>query len=76
VEKSFGKEEPMGITLIVECNRCGRLLMAGENQKTRTCPYCGSRIDLRKAKKVASATNAFEASEILRDLKSNKGFTR
>jgi predicted RNA-binding Zn-ribbon protein involved in translation (DUF1610 family) len=76
VEKSFGKEERMGITLIVECNRCGGLLMAGKDQKTRTCPYCGSGMDLRKAKRVASATSAFEASEILRDLKSRKGFTR
>jgi DNA-directed RNA polymerase subunit RPC12/RpoP len=49
--------------------------MAGKDQNTRTCPYCGSRINLRKAKKIASATSAFEASEILRDLKSRKGFT-
>jgi DNA-directed RNA polymerase subunit RPC12/RpoP len=66
----------MGPTLIVVCNRCGGLLMAADDQKTRTCPYCGSRVDVRKAKKVASAKNAFEASEILRDLKSRKGFNR
>jgi len=50
--------------------------MAAHDQKTRTCPYCGSRVDVRKAKKVASAKNAFEASDILRDLKSRKGFNR
>jgi DNA-directed RNA polymerase subunit RPC12/RpoP len=50
--------------------------MAADDQKTRTCPYCGSRVDVRRAKKVASAKNAFEASEILRDLKSRKGFNR
>jgi DNA-directed RNA polymerase subunit RPC12/RpoP len=50
--------------------------MAANDQKTRTCPYCGSRVDVRKAKKIASAKNAFEASEILRDLKSRKGFNR
>jgi DNA-directed RNA polymerase subunit RPC12/RpoP len=50
--------------------------MAANDQKTRTCPYCGSRIDLKRAKKIASAKNAFEASEILRDLKSRKGFSR
>jgi DNA-directed RNA polymerase subunit RPC12/RpoP len=50
--------------------------MAANDQKTRTCPYCGSRVDVRRAKKVASAKNAFEASEILRDLKSRKGFNR
>jgi len=66
----------MGSTLIVVCSRCGGLLMATNEQKTRTCPYCGSRIDLKRAKKIASAKNAFEASEILRDLKSRKGFSR
>jgi DNA-directed RNA polymerase subunit RPC12/RpoP len=66
----------MGPTLIVVCNRCGGLLIATDDQKTRTCPYCGSRVDVRKAKKIASAKNAFEASEILRDLKSRKGFNR
>jgi DNA-directed RNA polymerase subunit RPC12/RpoP len=66
----------MGSTLIVVCSRCGGLLMAANDQKTRTCPYCGSRIDLKRAKKIASAKNAFEASEILRDLKSRKGFSR
>jgi len=48
------------------------LLLAAENQKTKTCPYCGSRIELRKANKVISAENAFEASEILRELKSKR----
>jgi DNA-directed RNA polymerase subunit RPC12/RpoP len=66
----------MGPTLIIVCNRCGGLLMAAEDQKTRTCPYCGSRVDVRRAKKIASAKNAFEASERLRDLKSRKGFNR
>jgi DNA-directed RNA polymerase subunit M/transcription elongation factor TFIIS len=66
----------MGPTLIVECNRCGGLLMAANDQKTRTCPYCGARVDIERAKKVASAKNAFEASEMLRDLKSRKGFSR
>jgi DNA-directed RNA polymerase subunit RPC12/RpoP len=50
--------------------------MAAEDQKTRICPYCGSRVDVRRAKKIASAKNAFEASETLRDLKSRKGFNR
>jgi len=66
----------MGLTLIVVCSRCGGLLMAATDQKTRTCPYCGSRVDVRKARKIASAENAFEASEILRDLKSRKGSNR
>ncbi len=71
--KSFGVTH-MGQTLIISCNRCGRLFLASSGQKTRTCPYCGLRVDLRKAKKVASAQNAFEASEMLREIKRRNAF--
>jgi DNA-directed RNA polymerase subunit RPC12/RpoP len=63
-------------TLIIVCNRCGGLFLAADGQKTKTCPYCGTRVDVRRAKKVAAAKSAFEASEILRDIKSRKGFSR
>ncbi len=43
--------------------------MAKNGQKTRTCPYCGLRISLENALKVASAGNAEEASILLRRLK-------
>ena len=55
--------------LIVMCGRCGGFLLARAEQKTRTCPYCGFKVLVEKAKKVASAKNAYEASEILRRLK-------
>lgn len=66
----------MGATLIVVCSSCGGLLMAAVDQRTRTCPYCGSRVNVQKAKKIATAENAFAASQMLRDLKSKKGFNR
>ena len=66
----------MGATSIIVCNRCGGLFLAVEGQKTRTCPYCNTHVDVRKAKKVASAKNAFEASEMLREIKRRKGFSR
>jgi DNA-directed RNA polymerase subunit RPC12/RpoP len=62
-------------TLIITCSRCGGLFLAANGQKTRTCPYCGTHVDLKKAKKVASAKNAFEASEILRGIKSKRGYS-
>ncbi|MDH7476943.1 MAG: DUF1922 domain-containing protein [Candidatus Bathyarchaeota archaeon] len=55
--------------LIVVCHMCGGFLLAKAEQKTRTCPYCGATISLEKAKKMASASNANEASMILRKLK-------
>jgi len=60
----------MAPTLIVVCSRCGGLLLAKADQKTRTCPYCNSQVTVEKAKKVASAPNAYAASEILKKLKS------
>jgi DNA-directed RNA polymerase subunit RPC12/RpoP len=60
----------MTLTLIVVCAHCGGLLLAKREQKTRTCPYCGARVDVEKAKTVASAENAIKASEILKELKS------
>jgi hypothetical protein len=59
-------------TIIVECNKCTGLLLAGAEQKTRTCPYCGTNINLQKAKHLAKASTATEASEILRKLKSER----
>jgi DNA-directed RNA polymerase subunit RPC12/RpoP len=55
--------------LIVMCGRCGGFLLARAEQKTRTCPYCGFKVFVDKAKKVSSAKNVYEASEILRRLK-------
>jgi DNA-directed RNA polymerase subunit RPC12/RpoP len=55
--------------LIAACGRCGGLIIAKAEQKTKTCPYCGFKIHVRETRKVASAENAYEASEILRKLK-------
>jgi glutaredoxin len=51
-------------------------MLAGMEQKTKTCPYCGSHVNLLRAKRVASAENAFEASEKLKELKAQKGFSQ
>ncbi len=48
--------------------------MAKKGQKTKLCPYCGSRVDMLRALRVASASNAFKASAMLRKLKSEQGF--
>ncbi|MEM3616993.1 MAG: DUF1922 domain-containing protein [Candidatus Bathyarchaeia archaeon] len=55
--------------IIVICGECGGYLLAKSCQKSRTCPYCNSKVLLEKAKKVASAEKADEASMILRKLK-------
>ncbi|MGC8998973.1 MAG: DUF1922 domain-containing protein [Candidatus Bathyarchaeia archaeon] len=55
--------------VIVVCSECGGYLLAKIDQKSRTCPYCGSRVLLEKAKKIAYAKKADEASAILRRFK-------
>ncbi|MDD3793121.1 MAG: DUF1922 domain-containing protein [Candidatus Bathyarchaeota archaeon] len=64
----------MTATLIVKCNKCGNYMLSALNQKTKLCPYCGVKVNLNRVQRVAAADNAFEASEILRKLKSEKGF--
>lgn len=59
----------LAVTLIIECSKCGGLLLAKADQKTRTCPHCGLSIALYRARKIASANSANEASMILRKLK-------
>ncbi len=59
-------------TVILECNKCNGLMMAAKTQLTRTCPYCGAKVDLRMAKRIASAATAIEASEMLRKLKAKR----
>ena len=50
-------------------------MLTGKGQKTKICPYCGEHVNLLRAQKVAAAANAFEASEMLRKLKSEQGFS-
>jgi hypothetical protein len=49
-------------------------MLTTKTQKTKTCPYCGARVDLSCAQKIASANTPIEASKVLRKLKSEKGF--
>jgi DNA-directed RNA polymerase subunit RPC12/RpoP len=58
--------------LVVLCYRCGQLLLAKTTQKTRSCPRCEARLFLEKAKKVAHAKSASEASSLIRTLKKKR----
>ncbi|HDD69723.1 DUF1922 domain-containing protein [Candidatus Bathyarchaeota archaeon] len=62
--------------LIVVCSRCGKFLLAKAGQKTRTCPYCGSRIILDRCKRVATFEDVGAASAILKKLKREAGERR
>ena len=64
----------MTTTVIVKCPKCGGYMLSVQKQKTKICPYCGAHVNLQRAQKVASADNPFEASEMLRRLKAERGF--
>ncbi|MCL2359477.1 MAG: DUF1922 domain-containing protein [Nitrososphaerota archaeon] len=66
----------MAPTLIMKCTKCGGYMLSAKTQKTKICPYCGANINLQRAQRIASADSASEASEILRKLKSERGFDR
>ncbi|MCK5631656.1 DUF1922 domain-containing protein [Candidatus Bathyarchaeota archaeon] len=55
--------------LVVSCPNCGRLFVAAAGQRSRTCPYCTSRVRLAKAKHLGKAETAREASELAQYLK-------
>jgi rRNA maturation endonuclease Nob1 len=73
VEKAFGNKTEMKPTFIMKCTNCQALMLTTKGQKTKICPYCGARLDLSRAQKVASAENPIEASRVLRKMKSEKG---
>jgi hypothetical protein len=51
-------------------------MLTANAQKTKVCPYCGGKVNLQKAQRIAAANTAFEASVMLRKLKSERGFDR
>ena len=55
--------------LVVACTKCGRLLLAVSNKKTRSCPYCGRRVNLDDAKVIARSENPKEARQVLQETK-------
>ncbi len=55
--------------LVIMCYKCGQFLLSKTNQKTRQCPYCETRLILKKTKKVAQTKTAKEASNLIGALK-------
>ena len=55
--------------IVVGCSNCRRFLLAASDKKTRTCPYCGRRVNLEDARIVAKSESAEEARRLLQELK-------
>jgi len=55
--------------LVLQCEKCSRYLLAVSSNKSRSCPYCGKRIAVGKARVLASSDDAKAARESLQKLK-------
>lgn len=63
----------LGLSYVVfVCSGCGRFLVAKAGQKSKRCNYCDAMVDLWRARKVASAGSAREASRVVRGFKMKK----
>jgi DNA-directed RNA polymerase subunit M/transcription elongation factor TFIIS len=70
------RQDEMAQTKIIECTKCGNLMLITDTQRSRACPYCGIRVEARRAHTLAAAEDAFTASKVLRELKEQKKFGR
>ena len=58
--------------LVINCPRCGKIIMASTANMTRSCPHCSLKIDVRSAKVLARSRTTQEAVEIIQELKQRK----
>jgi LSD1 subclass zinc finger protein len=73
VFKGFRRVQLALAYVVFVCSGCGRFLVAKAGQKSKRCNYCESVVDLWRAKRVAGAASAREASTIVREFKMREG---
>ena len=59
--------------LVVICNKCKKSLLANENYKTRSCPYCGNHIKISQTNVLTSTNDVAIAKDILQHYKETNG---
>ena len=58
--------------LIINCPSCGKIIMANTANKTRSCPHCGVKAQVRGAKVLARSRTTQDAVETIQHLKAQK----
>ncbi|MGA8905766.1 MAG: DUF1922 domain-containing protein [Candidatus Bathyarchaeia archaeon] len=58
--------------LVVACTRCSRLLLAVSDKRTRSCPYCGRRVNVEDARIIARSENPKKARLALQEAKTQE----
>jgi predicted nucleic acid-binding Zn-ribbon protein len=59
--------------IVVNCPRCGELILANTSNRTRGCPKCGHRAELRTLRVLGRAETPSDAVELMKQLKERKG---
>ncbi len=55
--------------IVVRCYRCGELLLAKGESKSRRCPYCNTKLSLNKVQILGESKAASEAITLLKKLR-------
>ncbi|HUK26969.1 MAG TPA: DUF1922 domain-containing protein [Candidatus Acidoferrales bacterium] len=58
--------------MVLACTKCGRFLLASSDSETRTCAYCGKRVQKDGARIIARSDSAKEARKILQEAKTKE----
>lgn len=62
----------MSLYLVVNCPRCGGLMLAKTVHKTRSCPRCGFRAELRGLMVLGRTASPTEAVTLIQALKEKR----
>lgn len=55
--------------VVVNCPRCGSLILAKTIYRTRSCPHCGYRAELGRLRVLGRASSSTEAVALIQALK-------
>ena len=58
--------------LVVNCPRCGGLMLAKTVHRTRSCPHCGYRAELRGLRVLGRTDSPAEAVALIQALKEKR----
>ncbi len=59
--------------IVVRCPRCGELMLANTTNKTRSCPNCNNRAELKSLRVYGRAETPAEATQLMKTLKAKEG---
>jgi predicted RNA-binding Zn-ribbon protein involved in translation (DUF1610 family) len=57
------------VFLIINCPTCGKIIMANAANQSRTCPNCGVKISINRAKVLAKSKTSQRALELIQNIK-------